>query len=209
MSLRSSLRRLLFGPPIVVVSGLPRSGTSMAMKMLDAGGLPLVQDGARTADEDNPKGYYEDERVMSLHDMEDKSWLRACRGKGIKIVSNLLRALPANNNYQVLFVRRDISEILASQAKMLERRGEDSATEDDRMRELFESDVWRAQYLLRRQPQFEWTELHYREVLADPEGQARKMREFLGADLEIEKMAAVVDPDLYRNRAGELTEVSS
>ena len=155
LSLRDIYRRLRYGEPVVVVSGLPRSGTSMAMKMLEAGGVPLVQDGVRTADEDNPKGYYEDERVMSLHDVEDKSWLKACRGKGVKIISNLLRSLPANNNYQVLFVRRDISEILASQAKMLERRGEKSGTDDERMTELFESDVWRAQYLLKRQPQFE------------------------------------------------------
>ncbi len=206
MSLRSTFRRLRYGAPIVVVSGLPRSGTSMAMKMLEAGGVPLVQDGIRTADEDNPKGYYEDERVKSLHDMADKAWLRACRGKGIKIISNLLRALPPDNNYRVLFVRRDLEEVLASQAKMLDRRGENSATDDERMKELFEGDVWRAQYLLKRQQHFEWMEVHYREVLSDPEIHARKMSAFLKMNLEIEKMAAVVDPDLYRNRAEKLAQ---
>lgn len=197
----SFFRRILHGQPIVVVSGLPRSGTSMAMKMLEAGGLELIQDGLRSADEDNPKGYYEDERVMRLHDATDKSWLKAARGKGVKIISNLLRSLPADNNYRVLFVRRDIEEILASQAKMLERRGEESATDDGRMTELFEGDVWRAQYLLKRQPQFSWIEVHYRDVLAEPEAQARRMRAFLHLDLDVDKMAAVVDPNLYRNRS--------
>jgi len=200
----SFFRRILHGPPIVVVSGLPRSGTSMAMKMLEAGGLELVQDGVRSADEDNPKGYYEDERVMRLHETQDKAWLKAARGKGIKIISNLLRSLPADNNYRVLFVRRDIQEILASQAKMLARRGEDSATDDERMAELFAGDVWRAQYLLKRKPQFEWMEVNYREVLAAPEAQARRMRDFLGLDLAVDKMAEVVDPNLYRNRAADL-----
>ncbi|MCP4204534.1 MAG: sulfotransferase [bacterium] len=203
-SLRSLFRRLVYGKPIVVVSGLPRSGTSMAMKMLEAGGLPLVQDGIRTADEDNPKGYYEDERVKNLHGMEDKNWLKNSRGKGIKIISNLLRSLPGSNNYKVLFIRRNISEVLASQAKMLDRRGENSATDDERMAELFASDVWRAQYLLRRQPHFEWIEVGYSEVLAYPEVEARRMKDFLGLDLAVDKMVEVVDPNLYRNRAADL-----
>ena len=137
--------------------------------------------------------------------MADKSWLRDTRGKGIKIISNLLRSLPGDNNYQVLLIRRDLDEILASQSKMLDRRSEASQTEDERMKELFEGDVWRARYLLKRQPQFDWMELHYRDVLADPESQARKMNNFLGLDLDVEKMATVVDPDLYRNRAAELS----
>ncbi len=207
--MKSRFRRLLYGRPIVVVSGLPRSGTSMAMKMLEAGGLELVQDGARSADEDNPKGYYEDERVMKLHDTADKSWLRATRGKGIKIISNLLRSLPADNNYRVLFIRRDIQEILASQAKMLERRGEDSTTDNERMAELFAADVWRAQYLLRRQPQFEWIEVNYREVLAEPDAHARRMQTFLDLDLAVGRMAEVVDPSLYRNRAADIEETSN
>ena len=97
-------RRLRYGRPIVVVSGLPRSGTSMAMKMLEAGGLPVVTDGLRAADEDNPKGYYEDERVKDLHQAADKGWLRNARGRVVKIISFLLKSLPADNNYQVVFM---------------------------------------------------------------------------------------------------------
>jgi len=187
----------------VIVSGLPRSGTSMAMKMLAAGGLPLITDGERTADEDNPKGYFEDERVKDLGRMADKSWLKAARGQGIKVISHLLKNLPPDNNYQVLFIRRDMMEVLASQAKMLDRRGENSETEDQRMTELFEADLWRALYQLKRGAHFDWTELHYRDVLANAQAQAKRICEFLGADLDVAKMAEVVDPALWRNRAAD------
>ena len=156
-------RKLLYGDPIIIVSGLPRSGTSMAMKMLDAGGLSLIEDNIRTADEDNPKGYYEDERVKDLGRTADKTWLREARGKAIKIISHLLKELPPDNNYKVLFIRRNLDEVLASQAKMLVRRGEESATEDATLRELFEADLWRAQYLLKRGSHFDWIELQHRE----------------------------------------------
>src|SRR6185295_15833711 len=100
------LRRFRYGKPIVVVSGLPRSGTSMAMKMLEAGGLPVVTDGRRSADEDNPRGYYEDERVKDLYREGDKTWVRESRGKAIKVISFLLKSLPPDNNYKVLFMHR-------------------------------------------------------------------------------------------------------
>ncbi|MFQ5349197.1 MAG: sulfotransferase family protein [Thermoanaerobaculia bacterium] len=201
MSLRDLYRRLRYGEPIVVVSGLPRSGTSMAMKMLQAGGLPLVTDGERKADEDNPKGYFEYEPVMNLARDPDKSWLAGARGKGVKIISTLLRELPAGYNYRVVFMRRDLSEILASQAKMLQRRGEESGADDEQMRLVFENDLWRANYLLKNGPQFSVLPVHYTEVLAEPMAQARRLAGFLGGDLDVDKMAAVADPELYRNRA--------
>jgi len=193
-------RRLRYGKPIVVVSGLPRSGTSMAMKMLEAGGLGVVTDGARTADEDNPKGYYEDERVKDLHTAADKSWLRGSRGKVIKIISFLLKSLPEDNNYQVLFMHRDLREIVASQNKMLARRGERSDTSDERAVALLEEQVRDARFFLRR-PWFEVLELHYRETLENPRPLALRMAEFVGQPLDVERMAQVVDVQLYRNRA--------
>ena len=164
----------------------------------------MVTDGIRTADEDNPRGYYEDERVKDLAREPDKRWLKAARGKGIKIISHLLRELPTDSNYKVLFIRRDLDEVLASQAKMLERRGEDSATEDERMRQLFEADLWRARYLLRNGRHFDWIELSHRDFIDDPMGQARRICGFVGVDLDVEAMAAVVDPPLHRNVAEEL-----
>lgn len=193
-------RRWRHGQPIVVVSGLPRSGTSMTMKMLAAGGLEVMSDGIRTADEDNPKGYFEEERVKDLHEMEDKSWLRSGRGKGIKIISFLLKHLPQDNNYKILFMRRHFDEVLASQAKMLDRRGEASESDDDQMRQLYENHLWQVGYLLKRAPHLEALDLPYTEVLANPRAQAERIRDFLGLELDIENMAGVVDKSLYRNR---------
>ena len=115
---------------IIVVSGLPRSGTSMLMKMLDAGGVPPLTDNIRTADEDNPKGYYEFERVKAL-DKGDTAWVADAHGKSVKVISALLKHLPADQSYRVVYVRRNMDEILASQRKMLVRRGEDPDKIDD------------------------------------------------------------------------------
>lgn len=193
-------RRIRYGRPVVVVSGLPRSGTSMAMKMLEAGGMRIVTDGLRAADEDNPKGYYEDERVKDLYREGDKAWLREARGSAIKIISFLLRSLPADNNYKVLFVHRDLREIVASQNKMLVRRGERNDTPDEDAMALLEEQVRDARFFLRR-PQFEVLELGYKETLDRPGSEARRIAEFLGEPLEVAKMTAVVDRELYRNRA--------
>ena len=193
-------RRIRYGPPIVVVSGLPRSGTSMAMKMLEAGGLPVVTDGLRTADEDNPKGYYEDERVKDLHQAGDKTWLRQSRGRVIKIISFLLKSLPADNNYKVLFMHRNLKEIVASQNKMLARRGEKNDTPDERAIALLDEQVRDARFFLRR-PQFEVLELNYREILDAPGPVAVRMAAFVGGPLDVQKMTQVVDVQLYRNRA--------
>ena len=184
----------------MVVSGLPRSGTSMAMKMLEAGGLSVVTDGLRTADEDNPKGYYEDERVKDLYQPGDKAWLRDSRGKVIKIISFLLKSLPDDNNYKVLFMHRNLREIVASQNKMLARRGEKNDTPDDRAVALLEEQVRDARFFLRR-PQFEVLELNYRETLDSPRPLAIRMAEFVDEPLDVEKMTQVVDVQLYRNRS--------
>ena len=193
-------RRVRYGRPIVVVSGLPRSGTSMAMKMLEAGGLRVVTDGLRSADEDNPKGYYEDERVKDLYREGDKAWLRDARGKVVKIISFLLKSLPADNNYKVLFMHRSLREIVASQNKMLVRRGEKNDTSDERAVQLLDEQVRDARFFLRR-PQFDVLELNYGEMLQGARPQAQRIAEFLGRPLDVEKMAQVVDVQLYRNRS--------
>jgi hypothetical protein len=195
-------RRLRYGKPIIVVSGLPRSGTSMAMKMLEAGGLEVVTDGLRTADEDNPKGYYEDERVKALGETADKSWLADARGKAVKIISFLLKDLPPSYNYKVLFMRRDLEEVLASQAKMLKHRGEADEADDAAMRDHFQNHLWRANYWLRHYPCFDSLDVDYRAVLANPRTEAERIARFLGGGLDVAKMVTVVDEALYRNRRG-------
>jgi len=199
--LRDLGRRLKFGKPVVIVSGLPRSGTSMAMKMLEAGGLDIVVDNIRTADEDNPKGYYEDERVKDLAEMGDTSWLREARGKVIKVVSSLLNYLPSENAYKVVFMRRNLQEVLASQAKMLDRRGEASHTDDEDLSSMYKAHLEKVQFQLRFRPNFDALYLNYADVVGDPRSQARIMADFVGGGLDVEKMAAAVDGSLYRNRA--------
>ncbi len=199
--IRRAYRRLRFGEPIIVVSGLPRSGTSMAMKMLEAAGLPMMVDGIRQADVDNPKGYFELERVKDLAEEQDKTWLGAARGKVVKIISYLLKDLPPTHNYKVVFMRRHLEEILASQSKMLEHRDETDEADDQRMSEIFESHLWRANYLLTHAPQFEHLYVHYADVLSKPREQAARISGFLGGRLDVDRMAAVVDERLYRNRA--------
>jgi hypothetical protein len=121
------------GEPIIIVSGLPRSGTSMMMKMLDAAGVPIMTDAVRTADIDNPKGYYEYERVKDLEKEKDKSYIKEGRGKALKVISWLLKDLPDDNQYRIIFMRRDLNEVIASQNKMLKNRGEEGAGGDDAM----------------------------------------------------------------------------
>ena len=184
----------------MVVSGLPRSGTSMLMSMLDAGGIPPITDHIRTADEDNPKGYYEFERVKAL-DKGDTAWVSDAQGKSVKVISALLKYLPPEYQYKIIYVRRNMQEILASQRKMLVRRGEDPDKVDDaQMAALFEKHVSQVESWLREQPNIQVLYEHYSDILADPEKEARRIDDFLGDRLQVERMAEAVDPDLYRNR---------
>lgn len=199
--LSSFLRRFTVGEPIVVVSGLPRSGTSMAMKMLEAGGMKVVTDGKRSADGDNPKGYYEDERVMDLGKTKNRSWLRESRGRAIKIISFLLKDLPESNDYKIIFMRREMSEVLASQQKMLDNREEQTATEDQAMAEMYAEHLQHTRFMLGYRKHFETLYVDYRAALDDPETVVAEIANFVGGDLDRRAMAEVVDPELYRNRA--------
>jgi hypothetical protein len=205
--LLDSLRRLLglkkdLGQPIIIVSGLPRSGTSMMMNMLTAADLEIVSDRVRTADEDNPKGYFEDERVKELEKNEDRSWLRDCRGKVIKIISFLIKDLPDDNRYKVIFMRRDLGEVMASQNKMLRRRGEpvDEAS-DQKMIDVYKNHLQKTDFFLRSRPYIEHVDIEYREAVADPRAQAERVASFLELDLDLDRMVQAVDPALYRNRS--------
>ena len=184
---------------VVIVSGLPRSGTSMMMKMLEAGGLALVIDGIRTADEDNPKGYYEFERVKQL-DKGDTAWVAEARGKGVKVISALLEHLPPEHDYKVLFMNRHLDEVLASQRKMLQRRHEKSDISDEKLAELLQKHVLQVKINLSRQPNVEMLDLDYNAMLADPLPFVREINTFLGGNLDEQAMSAVIDPALYRNR---------
>ncbi len=197
---KKSRPRVDLGAPITVVSGLPRSGTSMAMQMLVAAGYEPVQDGMRQADADNPKGYYEDERVKGLADNLNKAWLQEARGRVIKIISFLLKELPNANQYQIIFMQRHLDEVLASQAKMLEHRGKPNTASDEDMRHMYEQHLEQVYQLIEDRPTMSMLAIDYREMVEDPMTQAQKINTFLGGRLDVSKMVAVVDHNLYRNR---------
>jgi hypothetical protein len=188
------------GDEIAVVSGLPRSGTSMMMKMLEAGGLPALTDGQRRADEDNLGGYYEFERVKQV--AQDSRWLEEARGKAVKVISRLLCELPPQFRYRVIFMERQLDEVLASQQRMLERRGRaDGGAADPALKRLFEKHLEEVARWLAGQPNFAVLRVRYNEVLAQPGPKSREVAQFLGGAVDWEKMSAVVDPRLYRQRA--------
>ncbi len=185
---------------IVVVSGLPRSGTSMMMKMLEAGGMQVLTDEIRTADEDNPKGYYEFERVKQIE--SDRSWLPDAEGKAVKMIGALLKNLPSGYFYRIIFMERKIEEVLASQREMLVRRGEPTdRISDEKLGALFHRHVEQIRSQIAERPEMEVLYVQYSDVLAEPASQAARINLFLGNALDVGRMARVVDPSLYRQRA--------
>jgi hypothetical protein len=202
--IKKLLRRWKYGEEVIIVSGLPRSGTSMMMKMLEAGGLSIMTDGLRTADEDNPKGYYEFERVKNLEQETDKSYVSEARGKVLKVISHLLKELPDDNFYRVLFMLRDLNEVVASQNKMLERRNEPNPVSDDKARELYAKHLMHVKFHLQERPNFELLEVGYKDALDNPADAAQRVNRFLDNRLDPEKMTETIDPNLYRNRKDQL-----
>ncbi len=185
---------------ITIVSGLPRSGTSMMMKMLEAGGIPPLTDKIRAADEDNPKGYYEFERVKKL-DKGDTAWLPAARGKAVKVISALLKYLPGDYRYRIIFMRRRTEEILASQKQMLIRRGEPTdRVSDEELATYFAKHLAAVERWLAAQPNIEVLYVNYNRTLQAPLETAQEVNRFLGNRLDVQAMAAVVDPQLYRQK---------
>jgi predicted AlkP superfamily phosphohydrolase/phosphomutase/tetratricopeptide (TPR) repeat protein len=187
---------------LVVVTGLPRSGTSMFMQMLAAGGLNILTDGLREPDEDNPRGYLEFEPVKNL--LRDSRWLPEGRGKVVKIVAPLLSALPAGLPCRIIFTERDLDEVLDSQDRMLVRRKQEIASTPERRQMLkneYARTVVRVKAALARRPGTRVLSVGYREAVSDARGVAERVSAFLGGGLDVEKMAASVDPGLHRNRA--------
>jgi hypothetical protein len=170
------------------------------MNMLRAGGLPIVTDALRTADDDNPKGYFELERVKQLA-RGDAAWVEDAQGKVVKVISALLEHLPSTSTYKVLFMQRRLPEVLASQRRMLERRGEPTDTVPDAtMSALFEKHLRTVEAWLAAQPNVAALYVPYHELVERPAGQLDRIIPFLGLDLDRAAMLDAVDPLLYRNR---------
>lgn len=185
--------------PIIVVSGLPRSGTSLMMQMLQAAGIPLLTDGERPADASNPRGYYEYAPVKRLA-AAPPDWLPAARGHAVKVVSPLLHHLPAGEQYRVIFMERDLGEIYRSQRRMMAREA-DLTTDDfarwqaDNSRHLLTVHAW-----LRDQAHIATLTVTHQDSIHRPLATARRVCDFLGGSLDPARMAAAVDPTLYRER---------
>jgi predicted AlkP superfamily phosphohydrolase/phosphomutase/tetratricopeptide (TPR) repeat protein len=182
---------------LIVVTGLPRSGTSALMQMLAAGGVKILSDGLRPADEDNPRGYLEFEPVKNL--LEDSSWLLQSRGKAVKIVAPLLAALPVGLACRVILCERNLDEVLDSQERMLVRRN--SPERRRILKEEYARTLGRAKSMLAQRPETALLVLDHNAVISEPRAAAERLAQFLGGGLDVARMAAAIDPRLHRNRA--------
>jgi hypothetical protein len=185
---------------IIIVSGLPRSGTSMMMRMLESGGLQIVADNRRPADDSNPMGYYEDERVKQLRDGYHE-WLGSAIGKVVKVVSPLLEYLPRRHSYRLIFMLRGVEEIVASQARMLSRNGHDpgKGTGAD-LAGIYREHLRTVESWLVDQPNLDTMYTDYRDIIEDAEGHAIRIGRFLERQLDRHSMVSAVDRSLYRER---------
>jgi len=184
---------------ITIVSGLPRSGTSLMMQMLVAGGMTALSDGERQADTDNPRGYLEWERIKTLPN--DPACIAEGEGKVVKVISKLLLSLPAGHEYRIIFVERPLPEVLASQDQMLRRRGTyKEGTNPAVMTAAFEKHLREVYAWIDVRPYVKAMRLRYHDVLRQPKENSRKLAEFLEQPLNIAAMIQQVDASLYRNR---------
>lgn len=183
--------------PLTIVSGLPRSGTSLMMQLLAAGGLEPLTDQLRTPDQSNPRGYFEYEPVKSL--ARDQSWLPEARGKVVKIIVQLLDYLPPELPVRTILLERDLDEVLASQAKMLNKSIPPAQWQT--LKETFRKHWEQARQTFSLRPESSLIVVNYRELVTSPETVIERLERFLApADLRREKMLAAIDPALYRNR---------
>lgn len=172
----------------------------MMMRLLEAGGLELVTDGRRPADDSNPMGYFEDERIKRLQ-AGDHEWLESATGKVAKVVSPLLEYLPTQRCYKLLFMLRSVEEIVASQRRMLRHGGQDAgAVADAELADVYRKHLRRIESWLAAQPHLDTMYVRYRDVIEAPEVNAIRIGRFLGRQLDHRAMVGIVDPGLYRAR---------
>lgn len=184
---------------ITIVSGLPRSGTSLMMQMLVAGGMSPLADGERQADADNPRGYLEWERIKQLPSAP--GCIAEGEGKVVKVISRLLLSLPPGYEYRVVFMQRPLAEVLASQDQMLRRRGTyKEGTNLAAIAAAFEKHLKEVYAWLDSKSNVRVVRVPYHEVLKQPAEVSRKVSDFLGIPLSVEAMVQQVDSSLYRNR---------
>jgi hypothetical protein len=189
---------------ITIVSGLPRSGTSLMMQMLQAGGLELLTDGVRGPDESNPRGYLEHEAVK--HGRNDLSWLEPAGGKAVKVIHLLLLQLPTDRNYRVIFMMRNLAEVIASQRAMLKQQGRpDAKLTDAKLAGIFEAQLNQVRQWLAERSSFQVLYVNHGSLVENPLAEAGRINQFLGGNLLTAQMAGAVHPELYRQRKAVLS----
>jgi len=186
-------------PFITIVSGLPRSGTSLMMRMLNAGGIPALCDEERTPDADNPNGYYEFEDVKRIENYG--TWIDRAPGHAVKMVYSLLKHLPVDREYRIVFMRRHVDEILQSQKQMLERNGIQTDIPDAKLKALFEHELRQFYAWLPTQTQLKLVNISYNELLSRPDSTISQINRHFDHGLDTEGMIRMIDPTLYRHRA--------
>jgi hypothetical protein len=179
---------------IIIVTGLPRSGTSLMMQVLNNAGLTILHDGKREKDESNPEGYFELEAVKGI--VADNSFLKDAPGKVVKVVCPLPIYLDTRYSYRVVFMRRDLEEILRSQEKMLNKN---QVSEREKYRTIYEFHLKKT-YRFLQENGIPFIDIKYIELVADPVPSVEKLIAFLDRDLDKEMMLSAVKPELYRNR---------
>lgn len=184
----------------VIVSGLPRSGTSLMMQMLQAGGLAPMTDEKRKADEDNPRGYFEWEHIRQLP--KNPLLIEQADGKAVKVVAPLLGALPGKHRYKVIFMKRPVAEVVSSQLTMLKHRGTAQRATTEHLQKLQEDQVEECLQFLRKHSKIDLLEIEYPDLIADPARWAETLGRFLGPKVlpQPGAMVAMIDPALYRQR---------
>lgn len=172
----------------------------MMMKLLHVGGMEVLTDNLRKADENNPRGYYEFERVKKLQD-GDHEWLEQASGKAVKVISALLEYLPSTYSYKIIFMRRNMEEILSSQRRMLIRLGQpDGEVSDEQLAEMYQKHLERVSAWLAGQPHMQVLYVHYNELIAAPLPGLEQINRFLDGRMDIANMLPVIDKNLYRER---------
>ena len=184
---------------IVIVSGIPRSGTSLMMNLLGHAGIPLLTDDVRAPDDSNPRGYFELASVRKTN--EDSTWVEQAPGHAVKVIHRLLPALPREYHYRVILMQRPVEEVVQSQDRMLSRLGADpSDLPTERVQEIFQEQYTRTRALLESEPHFEWIEIVYPELIRAPKAQIERIIRFLGLEVEAEALMPAIDANLYRER---------
>lgn len=184
---------------ITIVSGLPRSGTSLMMQMLVAGGMTALSDGERQADIDNPKGYLEWERIKQLP--KDPALIAEAEGKVVKVISQLLLSLPLTHEYRVIFMQRPLAEVMTSQEQMLQRRGTvDPSVDPAMIMRAFQNHLYEVNTWLNGKPNIAVLRVQYHSLLNEGRETCERVAGFLHLPLDVEAMVRQVDQSLYRNR---------